>query len=76
MEVSVWRTGHGLSGSPDCAENPLARVTALSVGRTCWKAVANWRTKKKMGVADRHTALPGSAFTVEFGGPYDVVLMT
>jgi hypothetical protein len=30
----------------------------------------------KFGVADRHTTIPGDAFEVEFGGPYDLVLVT
>jgi hypothetical protein len=28
------------------------------------------------GVGDRHHLLPGSAFEVDFGGPYDLVLLT
>jgi len=31
---------------------------------------------KAEGVADRHALLPGSAFEVDWGGPYDVVLLT
>jgi hypothetical protein len=30
----------------------------------------------KGGVEDRYNLLPGSAFEVEFGGPYDAVLLT
>jgi hypothetical protein len=29
-----------------------------------------------MGLADRHTLLPGSAFDTNWGGPYDLVLLT
>ena len=31
---------------------------------------------EKLGVADRHTLLPGSAFEAEFSGPYDLILVT
>jgi 2-polyprenyl-3-methyl-5-hydroxy-6-metoxy-1,4-benzoquinol methylase len=31
---------------------------------------------EKAGVADRWTKLPGSAFEVEYGGPYDAILLT
>ena len=31
---------------------------------------------RRAGVHDRYDMLPGSAFEVEFGGPYDVVLLT
>jgi 2-polyprenyl-3-methyl-5-hydroxy-6-metoxy-1,4-benzoquinol methylase len=48
-------------------------VTAVDWANVLTVATAN---AKKMGVADRHTALPGDAFAVDFGGPYDVVLVT
>lgn len=31
---------------------------------------------QKAGVEDRYHLLPGSAFDVEYGGPYDIVLLT
>jgi len=31
---------------------------------------------RKAGVQDRYDMLPGSAFEVDFGGPYDAVLLT
>jgi 2-polyprenyl-3-methyl-5-hydroxy-6-metoxy-1,4-benzoquinol methylase len=73
MNVLDIAAGHGLFGIAIAQRNPLARVTALD-----WADVLSVATgfAQKMGVADRHTALPGSAFTVEFGGPYDVVLVT
>ena len=30
----------------------------------------------RAGVADRYALIPGSAFDVDWGGPYDVVLLT
>ena len=34
------------------------------------------KNAEKAGVQDRYDMLPGSAFEVDFGGPYDVVLLT
>jgi hypothetical protein len=34
------------------------------------------KNAEKAGVRDRYDMLPGSAFEVEFGGPYDAVLLT
>jgi SAM-dependent methyltransferase len=34
------------------------------------------KNAQKAGVQDRYDMLPGSAFDVDFGGPYDVVLLT
>ena len=48
----------------------LARIIddkAPDVGRPHWE---------RAGVADRHTLLPASAFEVDWGGPYDLVLLT
>jgi 2-polyprenyl-3-methyl-5-hydroxy-6-metoxy-1,4-benzoquinol methylase len=65
--------GHGLFGIMIAQRNPKARVTALDWANVL--AVAG-RNAEKLGVADRVTMLPGDAFTVEFGGPYDMVLVT
>jgi 2-polyprenyl-3-methyl-5-hydroxy-6-metoxy-1,4-benzoquinol methylase len=73
MEVLDIAAGHGLFGIAMAQRNPRARVTALDWANVLSVATGN---AKKMGVADRLTALPGSAFTVEYGGPYDVVLVT
>jgi 2-polyprenyl-3-methyl-5-hydroxy-6-metoxy-1,4-benzoquinol methylase len=73
VKVLDIAAGHGLFGIAIAQRNPLARVTALDWADVLSVAAEN---AKKMGVADRFTALPGSAFTVEFGGPYDVVLVT
>jgi ubiquinone/menaquinone biosynthesis C-methylase UbiE len=65
--------GHGLFGIAMAQKNPAARVTALD-----WPHVLDVATGNatKMGVADRFTAMPGDAFTLDYGGPYDVVLVT
>ena len=65
--------GHGLFGIAVARQNPEAHITAVD-----WPAVLNVaaRNAQAAGVADRHTLLPGSAFDVDFGGPYDAVLLT
>lgn len=73
MNVLDIAAGHGLFGIAIAQKNPAAKVTALDWAHVLEVATGN---AKKTGVADRHTALPGSAFTVEFGGPYDLVLVT
>lgn len=65
--------GHGLFGVAVAKRLPQAQVTALD-----WPGVLEVarETAATHGVADRHTLLPGSAFEVELGGPYDLVLVT
>jgi len=65
--------GHGLFGIEIAKRNPEARITGLD-----WAAVLEvaHRNARTAGVEDRYEKLPGSAFDVDFGGPYDVVLLT
>ncbi len=65
--------GHGLFGIETAKQNPRAQVTALD-----WPAVLEVAKTNaaQAGVLERYELLPGSAFEVEFGGPYDVVLLT
>jgi len=65
--------GHGLFGIEVAKQNPQARVTGLDWAPVLRVALENAR---KAGVDDRYDMLPGSAFEVEFGGPYDVILLT
>jgi 2-polyprenyl-3-methyl-5-hydroxy-6-metoxy-1,4-benzoquinol methylase len=65
--------GHGLFGIMIAQRNPKARITALDWPNVLAVAVEN---AAKFGVADRHSTLPGDAFEVELGGPYDLVLAT
>ena len=73
MRVLDIAAGHGLFGIEVAKQNPQAQITGLD-----WAAVLQVALKnaEKAGVKDRYTMLPGSAFDVEFGGPYDVVLLT
>lgn len=73
MRVLDIAAGHGLFGIMVATRNPHARITALD-----WPAVLALATANaaKFGVGDRHESLSGDAFEVEFGGPYDLVLVT
>jgi 2-polyprenyl-3-methyl-5-hydroxy-6-metoxy-1,4-benzoquinol methylase len=65
--------GHGLFGITIAQRNPKAEITALD-----WPDVLAVATENagKFGVADQHVTLAGDAFQVEFGAPYDLVLVT
>jgi hypothetical protein len=73
MRVLDIAAGHGLFGIEIAKQNPQARVSALDWGPVLRVAQENAR---KAGVQDRYNTLPGSAFEVEFGGPYDAILLT
>jgi len=65
--------GHGMFGIAVAKQNPNARIVA-----TDWAAVLEVAREnaEKAGVSERYSLLPGSAFEVEFGTGYDVVLLT
>jgi 2-polyprenyl-3-methyl-5-hydroxy-6-metoxy-1,4-benzoquinol methylase len=65
--------GHGLFGIAIAKQNPEAYVTGQDWAAVLEVARANAR---KAGVESRYELLPGSAFDVDFGGPYDAVLLT
>jgi O-methyltransferase domain/Dimerisation domain len=73
MRVLDIAAGHGLFGILIAQHNPKARITALDWPNVLAVATGN---AQKFGVADRHSLLPGNAFETEFGGPYDLVLVT
>jgi SAM-dependent methyltransferase len=73
MRVLDIAAGHGLFGIEVAKHNPQAHVTGLDWAPVLEVALAN---AKKAGVQDRYDMLPGSAFDVDFGGPYDLVLLT
>jgi ubiquinone/menaquinone biosynthesis C-methylase UbiE len=66
-------SGHGLFGIEVARQSPEARVTALDWASVLEVAQEN---AQKAGVMDRFDLLPGSAFSIDYGGPYDVVLLT
>jgi hypothetical protein len=65
--------GHGLFGIEVAKQYPEARVTALDWAHVLDVALENAQTA---GVAERYHLLAGNAFDVDYGGPYDVVLLT
>jgi SAM-dependent methyltransferase len=73
MRVLDIAAGHGLFGIEIAKQNPQARVTGLDWAPVLRVALDNAR---KAGVQERYDMLPGSAFEVDFGGPYDAVLLT
>jgi 2-polyprenyl-3-methyl-5-hydroxy-6-metoxy-1,4-benzoquinol methylase len=73
LRVLDVAAGHGLYGIAVAQRYPQARVTALDWPNVLAVAAENAR---RAGVADRHDLRPGSAFDVDWGGPYDVVLLT
>lgn len=73
MRVLDIAAGHGLFGIEIAKQNPQAHVTGLDWAPVLRVALENAR---KAGVHDRYKMLPGSAFEVDFDGPYDAVLLT
>jgi hypothetical protein len=65
--------GHGMFGIEIARVNPEARIVALDWAPVLAVAEENARAA---GVRDRVVFLVGSAFDVDFGGPYDAVLLT
>jgi 2-polyprenyl-3-methyl-5-hydroxy-6-metoxy-1,4-benzoquinol methylase len=65
--------GHGLFGITLAERYPQAHITALDWPNVLAVAAEHARAA---GVAARHSLRPGSAFDTDWGGPYDVVLLT
>lgn len=73
MLVLDIAAGHGLFGIEIAKQNPQARIVALDWAPVLEVAYTN---ACKAGVKDRYNLLPGSAFEVDYGGPYDLILLT
>jgi ubiquinone/menaquinone biosynthesis C-methylase UbiE len=73
LRVLDVAAGHGLFGLAFAQRFPKAHVTALDWANVLAVAREN---AQRAGAADRYTLLPGSAFELDWGGPYDVVLLT
>lgn len=73
IQVLDIAAGHGLFGIAMATRNPRAAITALD-----WDAVLEVARENaaKAGVTSRFKTIAGSAFEADFGGPYDVVLLT
>lgn len=73
LKILDIAAGHGLFGIAFASQNKQAEVTAVD-----WKPVLEVAKEnaEKAGVADRYRTIEGSAFDVEFGSGYDLVLLT
>lgn len=73
LQVLDVAAGHGLFGITIAKQYRKARVTALDWQNVLSVAEENAR---KAGVSERYSLSPGSAFDVDWGGAYDLVLLT
>lgn len=73
LKVLDIAAGHGLFGIAFARHNPQASIVAVDWPNVLTVAQENAR---RAGVADRYQTLPGSAFDVDFGTDYDIVLLT
>ncbi len=73
MRLLDIAAGHGIFGISFAQAHPNIDVTALDWSPVLEVAHENAR---KFGVAERYHLMPGSAFDVDFGGGYDLVLLT
>jgi 2-polyprenyl-3-methyl-5-hydroxy-6-metoxy-1,4-benzoquinol methylase len=73
LKVLDIAAGHGIFGIFVARQFPNAEIHAVD-----WANVLTVATENagKFGVADRHHLIAGSAFEVEYGDGYDVVLLT
>jgi ubiquinone/menaquinone biosynthesis C-methylase UbiE len=65
--------GHGLFGITIARHNPNAQIVAVDWSNVLEVAKEN---AEAAGVADRVSTIPGSAFDVDYGGDYDIALIT
>ena len=73
LKVLDIAAGHGLFGIAFAKNNPEAEIAALDWPKVLEVAQQN---ATAAGIADRYSTIPGSAFDVDFGSGYDLVLLT
>jgi 2-polyprenyl-3-methyl-5-hydroxy-6-metoxy-1,4-benzoquinol methylase len=73
LKILDIAAGHGLYGIAFAKHNPQAEVTAVDWPNVLEVAKEN---AQAAGVADRYQTKPGSAFDVDYGTGYDVILLT
>jgi 2-polyprenyl-3-methyl-5-hydroxy-6-metoxy-1,4-benzoquinol methylase len=73
LKVLDIAAGHGIFGIMIAQQFPNAEIYALDWANVLTVATEN---ANRMGVGDRHHLIEGSAFDVDFGDGYDVVLVT
>jgi ubiquinone/menaquinone biosynthesis C-methylase UbiE len=73
LKILDIAAGHGIFGVTFLENFPNAEVYAVDWANVLTVATEN---AEKAGVADRHHLIPGSAFDVDYGDGYDLVLLT
>jgi SAM-dependent methyltransferase len=73
IKVLDIAASHGLFGLAFATRNPHAEIVGVDWANVLELSKEN---AKSAGVADRHSTIPGSAFEVDYGTGYDVVLLT
>jgi predicted nicotinamide N-methyase len=73
LKVLDIAAGHGIFGITVARKYPNAEIYAVDWANVLQVATEN---AEKFGVAARHHLIEGSAFDVEYGDGYDVVLLT
>lgn len=73
LKVLDIAAGHGIFGITFAQQNPNLEVTALD-----WPAVLEVAKEnaERAGVSERYQTIAGSAFDVDYGEGYDLVLLT
>ena len=72
LKILDIAAGHGLFGIGFAKNNPQAEIVALD-----WAAVlAVAKENARLAGVDRYSTIEGSAFDVDFGSGYDLVLLT
>ncbi len=72
IKVLDISAGHGLFGIAFAEQNPNAEIYAVDWESVLQVAQQNAQAK---GVGDRYHIIPGSAFDVDFGNDYNIVLL-
>lgn len=73
LKVLDIAAGHGIFGITIAQKYPNAEIYAVDWANVLEVATEN---AEKFGVSDRHHNIAGSAFDVEYGDGYDVILLT
>ena len=73
LKILDLAAGHGLYGLAFAKRNPQAEVTAVDWPNVLEVAKEN---AQAAGVSDRYQIKPGSAFDVDYGTGYDIILLT
>ncbi|MEK6407755.1 MAG: class I SAM-dependent methyltransferase [Acidobacteriota bacterium] len=73
LKVLDIAASHGVFGLAFATRNPQAEIVGVDWANVLELSKEN---AKAAGVADRHSTIAGSAFEVDYGTGYDVVLLT